>query len=174
MLTPKLWYFAFGSNMSAAQMTQRGVQWIEGYRVLGNLKGYRLLFNKLRTKGPMTEVEGFANLEKSEPEREVYGVLYGLPSDAGLLILDRYEGVELQQYERVLVDISVVNYADLKLPATVTAVTYIARNPQVIRSNLKPSKEYLGRLLAGRDLLPSDYYNSLAKTETLTTDQPGA
>ncbi|KAK9687896.1 hypothetical protein K7432_014599 [Basidiobolus ranarum] len=171
MSTPKLWYFAFGSNMSAAQMVQRGVVWVEGYRVLAKLDGYQLLFNKLRTKGPETDKEGFANLEKAASETSVYGILYGLANEDGLLILDKYEGVAQNHYERVSVQVETKDNSNLDIPATVTATTYIAKNPLVIRENLKPSKEYLERLLAGKDLLPTDYYHSLTRTETLAIHQ---
>ena len=48
--------------------------------------------------------------------------------------------------------------------AAVEAVTYVALRT---REGLRPTREYLGHLLAGRDLLPRDYVERLMATPTL-------
>jgi hypothetical protein len=47
---------------------------------------------------------------------------------------------------------------------TVEAITYVALK---VAEGLKPTRSYLGCLLAGRDLLPADYWDRLAATPTL-------
>jgi hypothetical protein len=49
--------------------------------------------------------------------------------------------------------------------ATVEAVTYVAL--LVGEEALRPTRDYLGHLLAGRDLLPPDYCARLGATPTI-------
>lgn len=46
------------------------------------------------------------------------------------------------------------------------AETFVAE-PEWVKEGLKPDKEYLNHLLAGRDLLSREYYEQLAGTVTL-------
>jgi gamma-glutamylcyclotransferase (GGCT)/AIG2-like uncharacterized protein YtfP len=92
------------------------------------------------------------------PGEAVHGTLNAMPA-AGLKVLDHYEGVVGRHYERR--NVSVVR-ADTG--ATVEAVTYVAVKTG---AGLKPTREYLGHLLAGRDLLPADYFERLKATPTL-------
>ena len=48
--------------------------------------------------------------------------------------------------------------------ATVEAVTYVA---VLTAEGLRPTRAYLGHLLAGKDLLPPDYLQQLSGTPTL-------
>ena len=48
--------------------------------------------------------------------------------------------------------------------ATIEAVTYVAR---LVGAELRPTRDYLGHLLAGRDLLPADYFERLGATPTI-------
>jgi gamma-glutamylcyclotransferase len=48
--------------------------------------------------------------------------------------------------------------------ATVEAITYVALK---VAAGLKPTRTYLKHLLAGRDLLPADYWEKLNATPTL-------
>ncbi len=47
---------------------------------------------------------------------------------------------------------------------TIEAATYVAL---LVGQGLRPTRDYLGHLLAGRDLLPADYWESLRATPTL-------
>jgi len=47
---------------------------------------------------------------------------------------------------------------------TIDAVTYVAL---LVGEGLRPTRDYLGHLLAGRDLLPGDYWEQLRATRTL-------
>ena len=89
----------------------------------------------------------------------VHGTLNLLPPE-GFEILDRYEGVAGGHYERRRVP---VVRADTG--ATVEAVTYVA--VLVGDEALRPTRDYLGHLLAGRDLLPDDYCAWLGATKTI-------
>jgi hypothetical protein len=46
----------------------------------------------------------------------------------------------------------------------VEAITYVAL---LVADGLRPTRDYLGHLLAGRDLLPADYFRRLSETLTL-------
>jgi gamma-glutamylcyclotransferase len=88
----------------------------------------------------------------------VHGTLNLLPAK-GFEILDRYEGVAGGHYERRIVP---VVRADTG--ATIEAVTYVAL---LVGDELRPTRAYLGHLLAGRDLLPDDYCARLGATPTI-------
>ena len=48
--------------------------------------------------------------------------------------------------------------------AAIEAVTYVAL---LVGDELRPTRDYLGHLLAGRDLLPDDYCAWLGTTPTI-------
>ena len=84
------------------------------------------------------------------------GMVFGtinLMRPAGLDVLDEYEGVATGQYRRQPIT---VFGADGQ---PVQAITYIAET--VAATDLLPHREYLAHLLAGRDLLPADYFAAL-------------
>ncbi|MSP77378.1 MAG: gamma-glutamylcyclotransferase [Rhodospirillaceae bacterium] len=143
-----VWYFAYGSNMNPARLVEARLR-PEGVevasRVCGRLDDWRLAFNKLRQTSPPS---GAGNIVMS-PGETVYGTLNEMP-EAGLAVLDRYEGVTTGQYRREIVK---VVRSDTGQP--VEAVTYVAL--KLGADDLRPLREYLAHLLAGRDLLPADY-----------------
>jgi len=150
------WYFAYGSNMSAARLFDErlapaGV--VRAERVAGHLVGWRLAFNKqARDAGA-----GAGNIVPAG-DGVVHGTLNLLPSK-GFEILDRYEGVADGHYERRLVPVVRGDTG-----ATVEAITYVALR---VGEDLRPTRAYLGHLLAGRDLLPDHYCAWLGATATL-------
>ena len=149
------WYFAYGSNMNPARMTERlapkGVAM--GRRLCGRLDGWQLAFDKVaRTPkgsgaGNIVPVAGGS----------VYGTLNELP-DAGFEVLDFFEGVKEGHYERRTVPVVRVDSGE-----AVEAVTYVALR---VAPGLRPTRAYLAHLLAGRDLLPADYWLELSRTPT--------
>ena len=150
------WYFAYGSNMNALRLFDErlkpeGVP--AGERIAGRLDGWRLAFNK-RGRVPGT---GAGNIVLA-PGEVVHGTLNLLPAK-GFEVLDRYEGVAGGHYERRIVP---VVRGDTGVP--VEAITYIAL---LTGEDLRPTRAYLGHLLAGRDLLPADYFRRLSETPTL-------
>jgi hypothetical protein len=153
-----VWYFAYGSNMDPAQLKARcsdkGVAILD--RIAGSLPGWRLAFNKQRLRRPG---EAAANVMEDST-----GVVEGtlnrmLP--AGLDLLDVDEGVSIGQYRRRAVR---VTRRDTGMP--VDAIMYVAL-PTVVATGLRPSRSYLDRLLAGRDLLTPAYHDMLAAVPVL-------
>ena len=151
------WYFAYGSNMNAVRLFEERLKpegVAMGARVAGRLDGWRLAFNK-RARAPVGA--GAGNIVPAAGE-SVHGTLNLLPAK-GCEILDRYEGVAGGHYERRIVPVVRTDTG-----ATVDAVTYVAL---LVGDELRPTRVYLGHLLAGRDLLPDDYCAWLGATKTI-------
>jgi gamma-glutamylcyclotransferase len=157
-----VWYFAYGSNMDLtrlydARLKPEGVAIIE--RRLGRLASWRLCFNK---KWHRFSGGGAANIVQDH-ESHVFGTLNLMPPK-GLDILDHYEGVAAQQYQRRHVMVELCDEGRL-----VEAVAYIGYKD--LDPHLVPPRFYLDHLLAGRDLLPVDYAAWLAAHPTLPIDR---
>jgi cation transport regulator ChaC len=140
MAAPAIWYFAYGSNMSRAQMKSRAGQILE--EQVGTLENYELLFNKKARGGSAT-----ANIRPA-PGKRVCGVLYKIPEGA-LRSLDRFEGVP-EHYRRIEVT------ATGGLGNTIPAQAYIATK---VEKGLRPAQHYLQTILqgAGEHGLPAEY-----------------
>jgi len=152
-----VWYFAYGSNMNPARLSdqrlkERAVRM--GPRIGGRLDGWRLAFNKV-ARSPAGAAAG--NIVEA-PGEAVHGTLNEMP-EAGLEVLDIWEGVASGHYERRAMQVVRTDTHEM-----VDAVVYVALK---IGEGLKPTREYLGHLLAGRDLLPADYWERLNATPTL-------
>ena len=151
------WYFAYGSNMNPARLVdsrlkEKGVA--IGARIAGRLDGWQLAFNKIARTPPGA---GAGNV-LVKPGGVVHGTLNQMP-DAGLAVLDVWEGVASGHYERRLLPVIRTDTG-----ATVEAVAYVAL---MVGEGLRPTREYLGHLLAGQDLLPADYWAWLKATQSL-------
>lgn len=125
------WHFAYGANMCTRVFIQRrGIDPLSAESA--RLAGYRLVFKQAGI--PLIE-PCFASLE-SDPDQNVYGVLYKLSGEAA---------ERLDHFERV-------GYAPMTLlvegtkSGWVQATTYNARHP---RNGLRPSRRYLNLLIAG-------------------------
>ena len=140
------WYFAYGSNMSRAQVKQRAGDPAE--EKIARLENYEVTFDKI-ARG----ATGTANLVLSEG-KVVYGVLYRL-REQQLKALDRFEGVP-EHYRRS--ELTVVDEQGKKISAQV----YLARK---VRKGLKPDRLYLQRILQGAEEhhLPAEYIEQLKK-----------
>lgn len=145
-------YFSYGSNMDPDRMKRKGVAFRERRHAV--LKGYRLDFNKVSSRNPE---EGFGNLVP-EDGGSVEGVLYDILED-DILKLDPYEGYP-KHYDRKNFAVSV------EPEGLLDAIAYVAQ-PDQIRLNLKPRKDYVERLIKGSDLLSPAYVGVLKKTRTL-------
>jgi cation transport regulator ChaC len=151
------WYFAYGSNMNPVRLVDdrlkpKGV--VLGLRIGGRLDGWRLTFDKV-ARAP--KGAGAGDIVMASGER-VHGTLNEMPS-AGLDVLDVWEGVAGGHYQRRIVPVVRADTGE-----TIDAVTYVAL---LVGEGLRPTRDYLGHLLAGRDLLPSDYWEQLRATRTL-------
>jgi len=125
-----------------------------GRRIGGRLDGWRLTFDKV-VRAP--KGAGAGNIVVTAGG-VVHGTLNELPP-AGLEVLDIWEGVAGGHYERRTVPVVRADTGD-----TIEAVTYVAL---LVGESLRPTRDYLGHLLAGRDLLPVDYWERLRVTLTL-------
>ena len=151
------WYFAYGSNMNVARLldgrlAQKGVGM--GARIGGRLDGWELAFNKI---GRAQKGFGAGNILLA-PGKVVHGTLNEMP-DAGFDVLDVWEGVAGGHYERRTLPVVRADIGE-----TVDAIAYVAL---LVGKGLRPTREYLGHLLAGQDLLPADYWAWLKATPTL-------
>ncbi len=139
-------YFAYGSNMNPARVAERGllVTDVRGAR----LPGYRLTFNKVSREHSRN---GHANIE-FEPRSFTEGVLYELAHPDEILKMDPFERAPWN-YGREIIAVHAGE-------TTIWAWTYFA-NPAVLVPGLSPSEDYLRHLLAGRDFLSDEYFDSL-------------
>lgn len=153
MAERSIWYFAYGSNMSRAQIAQRlGANTVQEERV-GRLDNHELVFAKQVRGGSAS-----ASIQTSSGNT-VFGVLYRLPESA-LKILDRFEGVPMH-YRRIESRVSLLEGEGQKVDASV----YIAAKP---KKGLKPDRLYLQKLIDGatEHNLPADYIEKLKSVQT--------
>jgi len=141
------WYFAYGSNMSVAQKTDRTGGIRQSARAV--LKGYRLAFNKLSD-----DETGKANVVQDD-QSEVWGVLY-LCNQRAIKSLDLDEGVHSGHYYRTHTDV----YTDSN--EKILAWIYIACKDR-IREGLPVKRSYLERILCGAEehKLPENYVENI-------------
>lgn len=147
-----MYYFAYGSNMNPARLTDRGITPLNIQAAVAD--NVRLLFNKAAWRKPGV---GYATIEPA-PGETVEGILYDLTAEA-IALLDGYEGYP-KHYRRETLR---VRLAD-NIP--VEAIAYIAQ-PDKIEAGLKPTADYLSHLLAGEACLSPAYMARLRQTETL-------
>jgi len=134
------WYFAYGSNLSRAQMRARAGQILE--EINGELKNYELRFNKKSRGGSAT-----ANIQPT-PGKSVHGVLYRIP-ESSYRNLDRFEGVP-EHYRRIEVRVTAIDGREIPAQA------FIASK---VEKGLRPVAHYLQTILDGaaEHGLPADY-----------------
>ena len=150
-------YFAYGSNCDPAVMTAKGVEFTSRQRAL--LRGYRLLFNKMSLRRQLPASIGFANIDK-DPNGCVEGVLYGIAAER-LGRLDESERYP-SHYDRIRV---VVEADDTQHECW----TYQAQ-PDKTAAGLVPSRNYLNHILAARELLTQQYYETLDQSQTYVAE----
>ena len=145
-------YFAYGSNMKKEQMLDRRMNFSN--RISASLLGYKLVFNKV--SGDNSRV-GYANVVECE-DSIVEGILYEIKNN-DLCFLDRFEGYP-NHYIRRKINVQLSD-------ETITdAIVYIAHENKT--SNLvKPTKEYLDRLLCGQKYFSVEYFKKLKNTKVL-------
>lgn len=143
-------YFAYGSNMSTAYLTNiRGVYPLG--RESAKLSGYKLTFS---LRGPNWIEPGFANIARAD-DSFVEGVVYTLDEAA-------YERVVLSEpddYRQVIVDVAT---PDGKM---VQAVTLVGPD----QGEFRPSKRYLKTLVKGaqENELSANYIASLREIDSV-------
>jgi gamma-glutamylcyclotransferase (GGCT)/AIG2-like uncharacterized protein YtfP len=140
-------YFAYGSNMNAERAAARGL--LTTAAAGATLQRVRLAFNKCSLDHAGM---GHANI-CFDPDAAVEGVLYRLARPDAIRHMDIFEGTPVN-YSRELVRVESAGMA-------VWAWTYVA-NPAVVMDGLRPAREYLAHLLAGRPYLSTGYFARLA------------
>ena len=146
-MDPTLWYFAYGSNLDPGTfLGRRRMQPLTTQ--IGVLHGFELRFDLPVGPGE----RGVANVAPCLGEH-VWGALYQL-THAGAEQLDRSEGVDKGFYRRLEVAVITPD------AARIVAFTY---RSEFSRPERKPSRRYLGLLLAGarEHGLPADYVERL-------------
>jgi cation transport regulator ChaC len=157
--SPDLWYFAYGSNMSAAVFRERrGIQPLAAER--GYVDGYRLCFNIPIGPGE----RGVANLIEAHGVR-THGVLYLLTAEQ-CDHLDHTEGVHMNVYRRIPVQ---------AVAATGDPVAAFTYQSSLTAENRKPSARYLNLLLDGaaEHRLPDDYRRLLNAFDLAVDERVG-
>ena len=148
-------YFAYGSNISENRMlNERKINFIS--RKFAILENYKLLFNKVSKKNCYL---GFANVVESDGD-VVEGVIYEL-NDSDINIIDKFEGANSNPSHYCRKSVDVICGGKI-----INSIVYVA-NPDMIRENIKPDKNYLNYLLEGKDIFSDKYYNDLKSTKTL-------
>lgn len=151
------WYFAYGSNMDAerlftVRLAPKKVP--RGPRVAGRLDNWLLTFDK-QAREPAGA--GAGNIVPRDGA-VVHGTLNLLPPK-GFEVLDHFEGVKAGHYERRTLKVRRGDDGTL-----VDAIVYVALKTA---PGLRPTRDYLGHLIAGQDLLPPDYVRWLRATPTV-------
>ncbi|MBN8413663.1 gamma-glutamylcyclotransferase [Halomonas litopenaei] len=145
------WYFAYGSNMNLARVEARIG---ETRRVLpATLEEYALRFNKA------SKVPGIAhaNVVPAAGKR-VEGALFELMVPEQIASMDPFEGYP-HEYTRQRLPLQTAE-------GVIDAWVYIASTERQ-GEGLKPAREYLEHLLAGRDFLSEGYHQALAAVEAV-------
>ena len=152
------WYFAYGSNMNAARMRARGLEFSEA--MAGSLPGFGLRFNK-RAVGK--QGVAYANIQVAPGER-VEGVLYRLVEREAITVMDRFEGSPVR-YSREAFRVQ-------SEQGEVAAWIYVA-NAAMLDHNVLPERPYLEHLLAGREHLSEAYHRAIAQHPALEVTRTG-
>jgi gamma-glutamylcyclotransferase (GGCT)/AIG2-like uncharacterized protein YtfP len=150
-------YFAYASNLDP-ELLRAEHRVLYRSRVRADLPGFRLAFNK---PDPAHPGAGRANLV-GDPRETVQGALYEL-NETDFERLDEAEGVRDGRYFRAT--LLVRRAADGTL---VEAQVYVGTS-RGVRGVLRPTKRYLDRILAGRDLLDTEYVDRLATLPVWTS-----
>ncbi len=126
-------YFAYGSNMDPARLTERISRTAEA--TIGRLSDYRLAFNKAAQLGGV-----YANIVAS-PGDLVWGVVYTC-TDPELSELDKREGLPSGHYYRSVVNVTLAD------GSIVEALAYVACEAHVVAEGV-PSPAYLRHIVHG-------------------------
>lgn len=149
-------YFAYGSNMLKARLEERvGTVSYLGKAILMN---YTLNFSKLGNDG-----SGKASIIEEEGS-VVEGAIYQLTKDQ-MKILNRFEGFP-KHYTKLKLSVTCEESNKKRLKV----VTYVA-NPDYIREDLLPTKEYLDFILRGAlEIQANETFSKLKDTPYMSIE----
>lgn len=159
-------YFAYGSNMRAERVQQRGL--VVEQACSAWIPNFGLRFNKADAAHLGS---GHANIVYAPGER-VEGVLYRLATEHEILKMDPFEKAPWNYGRDALwVQLGPPGPPDQVSHASgleqQMAWTYFA-NPAVQQEGLLPSQDYLDHLLAGESYLSAAYFERLCCQATST------
>ncbi len=144
-----LHYFAYGSNMNPARVADRKLP-ILGKPMFGQLFGYALRFNKIsRTRPGSASANIMPCLGQS-----VEGVVYCLTETNAIESMDVFENSPID-YARKVVFVRVRAMRETEGFDLLPAWTYIAK-AHAIDEHVKPTREYVGHLLASPFILEGE------------------
>jgi len=143
----KIYYYAYGSNMSEQRMIDRGLTPLN--KQIGYLEEFKFLINKKSFKNPSM---GFANVIPDE-NSTVEGVLYEV-YESDIKKLDKFEGFP-NHYGKEQLNIRLSNGSYVK------GVVYIANHNWTSPTELKTTNEYKNYILEGRQYISENYYKFL-------------
>lgn len=143
-------YFAYGANMDVETLKERKVEFTPV--LIGKVRDVRLVFHV-----PGADDTGRADL-MDDRRSHVHGVIYDVP-EASLAGLDVYEGVERGRYRRQQMVVQTER-------GELTCDVYRGAK---FRAGLKPSPDYLARLIRGAQHhgLPQHYLTFLQSHGTM-------
>ena len=144
-------YFAYGANLDVDTLRERKVEF--GFVCLGKVRDKRLVFHV-----PGEDGTGKADL-MDDRGSHAHGVVYDVP-ESSLAGLDVYEGIERGRYRRQEI---LVQTSRGEMPC-------VAYQAAKFRTGLKPSQDYLQRLIRGAEYhgLPEHYLNFLKSHATMS------
>lgn len=151
-----MFYFGYGSNMSAISLRAKGVEPTESVPAM--LSGWRLVFNI----PDFFSIEGCTGNIERAPNDEVHGVLHEC-DDEQLAVLDRLEALGVSYARTTL---AVTTYDGRAIDAQV----YVGL-PQRLSREGKPSNRYRRILLTGAEAakLRPDYVTRIRKIQVQPT-----
>ena len=143
-------YFAYGANMDVETLKERNVSFEPV--VTGKVRDVRLVFHV-----PGSDHTGKADL-MDDRRSHVHGVVYDVPEES-IDGLDVYVNVERGRYRRQQVTVQTAQ-------GEISCAVYRGAK---FRSGLKPSQEYLNRLIRGarHHGLPEHYLTFLQSHSTM-------
>jgi len=143
----KIYYFAYGSNMSERRMIGRGLTPLN--KQIGYLDGFKFIINKKSFKNPN---QGFANVIPDE-HSVVEGILYEIYEN-DIKKLDKFEGFPKHYGKETLM-------IRLQDGSMVSSIVYVANLNWVSKTELKATEEYKNFILEGREYISENYYKFL-------------
>lgn len=144
-------YFAYGANMDIETLKERNVEFKTV--TVGKVRDMRLVFHV-----PGGDTTGKADL-MDDKRSHVHGVVYNVP-EKSLDGLDVYEAVERGRYRR----------QEILVQTSKGELRCVAYRGAKFRNGLKPSTDYLTRLIRGAQHhgLPDHYLRFLQSHDTMT------
>ncbi len=166
----RIYYFAFGANLSPTIMQQRCIEVFEAF-------DYELEDAELRfTQSGFYKGHGFASADPA-PGKKVYGRMY-LIRRSDEKRMDYYEGVPfIGSHEKLVqTDDNGLSWkskpSGLEHEASSSALLFYYYRATTFSDNLKPTQEYLDYItFAYREMegVPDDYVAEMEKTPVLET-----